>query len=37
MAKKILSFEEYSANQGLGDKSEVSEEEAEECPCGTDE
>jgi hypothetical protein len=37
MAKKILSFEEYSANQGLGDKTEVSEEEAEECPCGTDE
>ena len=36
MAKKILSFEEYSANQGLGDKTEVSEEEAEECPCGTD-
>ena len=37
MAKKILSFEEYSANQGLGDKSEVSEEELEECPCGHDE
>ena len=37
MSKKILSFEEYSANQGLGDKTEVSEEEAEECPCGTDE
>lgn len=37
MAKKILSFEEYSANQGLGDKTEVSEEEAEECPCGKDE
>jgi len=37
MAKKILSFEEYAANQGLGDKTEVSEEEEEECPCGTDE
>jgi hypothetical protein len=37
MAKKILSFEEYSANQGLGDKTEVSEEELEECPCGHDE
>ena len=37
MAKKIQSFEEYSASQGLGDKSEVSEEELDDCPCGHDE
>lgn len=37
MAKKIQSFEEYSASQGFGDKSKISEEELEECPCGHDE
>ncbi len=37
MAKKILSFEEYAANNDLASSTEVSEEEAEECPCGTDE
>ena len=34
MAKKILSFEEYAAKINAAD---VSEEENEECPCGTDE
>ena len=34
MAKKILSFEEYAAKINAPD---VSEEENEECPCGTDE
>jgi hypothetical protein len=37
MAKKILSFEEYATNQGLGDKTEVSEEDLDDCPCGHDE
>ena len=34
MAKKILSFEEYAAKIKGAD---VSEEEIDECPCGTDE
>ena len=37
MAKKILSFEEYAKNIEVDTKDEISEEENEECPCGTDE
>ena len=37
MAKKILSFEEYAKNIKVDAKNEISEEENEECPCGTDE
>ena len=37
MAKKILSFQEYSETIKADAKNEISEEENEECPCGTDE
>lgn len=37
MAKKILSFQEYSETVKADAKNEISEEENEECPCGTDE
>ena len=37
MAKKILSFQEYSETIKADSKNEISEEENEECPCGTDE
>lgn len=37
MAKKILSFQEYSETIKPDAKNEISEEENEECPCGTDE
>ena len=37
MARKILSFQEYSETIKADAKNEISEEENEECPCGTDE
>lgn len=37
MAKKILSFQEYSETVKADAKNEISEEENEECKCGTDE